>query len=189
MAAPGVLFAGAAIAGPFGFDLKSSVEPSRLYSFCEEGDGGHWNYECTTAPKPHPDMDTYLLHFVKGVGVCGVRSAITDIYTDSSGSILRNKTDSIANQIKLKYGQWSIKIDELEGNSFDSPLFWTYSLSEGLRDYDYYWGSSGLSAAHRSSIDRILVMTEAFSSSEGLILIDFYTPLTSLPLKARVACA
>ncbi|MCY4054654.1 MAG: hypothetical protein OXF67_02060, partial [Cyanobacteria bacterium MAG CAR4_bin_6] len=35
MAAPGMLFAGAAIAGPFGFDLKSSVEPSRLYSFCE----------------------------------------------------------------------------------------------------------------------------------------------------------
>ena len=51
----GLLFAGAATAGPFGFDLKSSVEPSRAYGFCSERDDSlYFNFECTTAPKPHP---------------------------------------------------------------------------------------------------------------------------------------
>ncbi|MXW41341.1 MAG: hypothetical protein F4Z75_09445 [Synechococcus sp. SB0668_bin_15] len=172
----GALFAGAATAGPFGFDLESSVEPSRLYSFCSEGDG-HWNYLCTTAPKPHPEMDTYLVRFVKNVGICGVRGVITDIYTDRSGSHLRSQTDSIANQIKIKYGQYSFKIDELEGRSFDSPSLWMYSLSEGLRDYYYYWNLSDLPAAHRSSINSIIVNATAFSISEGYLLVDFYTPL------------
>lgn len=173
----GVLFAGAATAGPFGFDLESSVEPWRLYSFCEENDSYYWNYLCTTAPKPHPEMDIYLVRFVKNVGICGVRDVITDIYTDGSGSNLRVKTDGIANQIKIKYGQYSVKFDGLKGRSFDSPSLWMYSLSEGLRDYYYYWNSSDLPAAHRSSINSIVVSAKAFSGSEGHLLVDFYTPL------------
>ena len=120
IAVPGLLFAGAATAGPFGFDLKSSVEPSRAYRFCSEGDG-HWNYKCTTAPKPHPEIDSYLVRFVKGVGVCGVRGAITNIYTDESGSHLRITTDSIANQIKLK-GLMYVSAQESKSLSSTSVL-------------------------------------------------------------------
>ena len=143
MEVPGLLFAGAATAGPFGFDLKSSVEPSRLYSFCEEGDG-YFQYLCTIAPKPHPDIDTYLIRFAKGVGVCNIRGVITDVYTDESGYGLSAKTDRIANQDSLKYGPWSRKIDEVE--SYDSPSQWMHSLRKGLRIYGYNWDSSDLSA-------------------------------------------
>jgi len=79
MAAPGLLFAGAAAAaGPFGFDLKSSVEPSRLYSFCEENDN-RYNFICITAPKPHPDIDIYFIRFVKDVGVCEILGVIREV--------------------------------------------------------------------------------------------------------------
>ena len=56
----GFLCASAAMAGPFGFDLEDSRKPSGVYSFCEEtGRGKFFNYECTTAPKAHPDMESY----------------------------------------------------------------------------------------------------------------------------------
>ena len=178
-----LLCASAATAGPFGFDLESSVEPSKAYSFCSEVDGSS-NYKCTTAPSPHPEIDLYFVRFVRGVGVCGVRGAITDIYTDGGGSSLRVKTDGIANQIKLKYGQYSIKVDKSKSRSSDQPSLWMYSLSEGLRDYYYYWDSSDLSAAHRSSIDGIAVNAGAFNSNEGYLLVDFRTPLEDACEKA-----
>lgn len=185
MGVPGLLFAGAATAGPFGFDLKSSVEPSRLYGFCSEGDG-HWNYQCTTAPKPHPEIDTYLVRFVKGVGVCGVRGWISDIYTDKSGSVLRTKTDSIANQIKLKYGQWTFQGDRMNNDStFNPPSLWMLQLAQGERYYEYGWSLSDLSSAHRNNIDSILLQAKAFSSNEGSLLIDFYTVLEDACEKAQ----
>ena len=187
MAAPGMLFAGAAIAGPFGFDLKSSVEPSRLYSFCEEGDA-LLNYTCTTAPKPHPDIDTYLIRFVKDVGVCRIRGAITEVYTDESGSNLRFTTDRIADQVSLKYGPWSAKIDEVDG--YDSPSLWMHSLREGRRYYAYLWFPSNLSAAHRNSIATHIEVFSAASDlpllrNSGVVLIDFYTPLEDACDKAQ----
>ncbi|MCY4235987.1 MAG: hypothetical protein OXE74_06790 [Cyanobacteria bacterium MAG CAR2_bin_4] len=100
MAAPGMLFAGAAIAGPFGFDLKSSVEPSRLYSFCEEFDDNFFNFYCTTAPKPHPDMEFYYVSFVQSVGVCAVQGIGKDINDTRWGYETRYKTDIISNQIR-----------------------------------------------------------------------------------------
>jgi len=183
MAAPGLLFAGAAAAaGPFGFDLKSSVEPSRLYSFCEENDG-YYNFICITAPKPHPDIDIYFIRFVKDVGVCQIVGVIREVYTDDSGSNLRARTDHIADQVSLKYGPWSAKGDKIEG--YDEPSLWMYSLREGRRLYAYRWDSSDLSTAHRSSIDSIVVQARAFDRNEGFVQIYFDTPLEDACDKAQ----
>ncbi|MXW11496.1 MAG: hypothetical protein F4Z73_01175 [Synechococcus sp. SB0668_bin_13] len=167
---------------------KSSVEPSRLYSFCEEEDG-YFQYICTIAPKPHPDIDTYLIRFAKGVGVCNIRGVITDVYTDESGSGLRAKTDRIANQVSLKYGPWSRKIDEVEG--YDSPSQWMHLLRKGLRIYGYNWDSSDLSAGHRSSITTSISIFSAapdtllLGRNLGWVFIDFDTPLEDACDKAQ----
>ena len=180
----GLLFAGAAIAGPFGFDLKSSVEPSRAYRLCSKGDGS-WNYECITAPKPHPEMDFYLVRFVKDVGVCGVRGVSMDIPDDGSGSNLRGHADYIANQLKHKYGQWSDKVDWLDNDSvFDELPYWMFSLSRGERYYGYRWSSTDLPIEHRSSIDEIVLWTVAENKSAGWFVVEFTTPLEDACEKA-----
>ncbi len=56
-------------ANPFGFETnKHPLE----YEYCKKEPGlfrGH-GYTCSSAPRPHPDLDEYALQFVEGVGLC-----------------------------------------------------------------------------------------------------------------------
>ena len=183
----GLLFAGAATAGPFGFDLKSSVEPSRAYGFCKELDDSlSFNFECTTAPKPHPNMSVYYLTFLKGIGVCDVRGASSYIPDNESGSDLRFYTDLIADQLKRKYGQWGHKYDEMNNDSiFSQPSSsWMSQLEKGERDYIYIWRSWDLPPEYRSSIYGITLGAMAEDSKTGWFYVDFITPLDDACQKA-----
>ena len=182
MAAPGVLFAGAAIAGPFGFDLKSSVEPSRLYSFCselnDEVDGyndGRYNFICTTAPKSHPAMEFYQVSFVEGVGVCGIQGYGKDISDSRWGYHTKIQVDRIANQIKTKYGLWDEKLDDIYSRSplYDDPEDFMMSILEEERYYGYEW------ILHKSinSIKEISVVAQATNQDTGWVFVEFLTSL------------
>ncbi|KKZ11351.1 MAG: hypothetical protein TQ37_07270 [Candidatus Synechococcus spongiarum 15L] len=183
---PGLLFAGAAAAGPFGFDLKSSVEPSQVYSFCSKIDSSWLNFECTIAPKPHPEMQYYYMRFVKDVGVCVVRGVGIDIPDDGSGSSLRFYTDLIADQLKHKYGQWGYKYDELNDDSifYQPSSSWMSQLERGERSYLYVWSSSDLPVEHQNSIDHIILEATAENGKTGWFYIDFTTPLDDACQKA-----
>ena len=182
----GVVFAGAAAAGPFGFDLKSSVEPSQVYSFYSKIDSSWLNFECTIAPKPHPEMQYYYMRFVKDVGVCVVRGAGIDIPDDGSGSSLRFYTDLIADQLKHKYGQWGYKYNELNDDSifYQPSSSWMSQLERGERSYLYVWSSSDLPVEHQNSIDHIILEATAENSKTGWFYIDFTTPLDDACQKA-----
>ena len=182
MAAPGMLFAGAAIAGPFGFDLKSSVEPSRLYSFCEETDSGWFNYDCTTAPKPHPDMEFYLVSFVQGVGVCGVKGVGKDVLDNRFGDYTRSEVTRIANQVKLKYGSWSKRFDDIDSYNplWDHPADWMMSILEEEKYYGYEW----IFSKQRNGIEEIHVLASAINQGTGYVIVEFYTTLEDFCEKA-----
>jgi len=175
MAAPGVLFAGAAIAGPFGFDLKSSVEPSRLYSFCEEFDDNWFNYYCTTAPKSHSDIEIYYVRFVQDVGLCSMLDIGKDIHDTRWGYETREKTDTIANQIRLKYGPYNEKIDDIYPRSalHGDPEDWMMSVLEEERYYGYVWTFF----RPKNDIKEIRIFAEATSKDTGYFIVNFDTYL------------
>ena len=153
----GLLLTSAAMAGPFGFDLEDPRKPSEAYRFCENTEGGV-NFACTTAPKPHPDMEGYVVRFVEGVGTCQIMGLSRDVYDGGSGIIFRHNVDNIANQLKHKYGQWGQKVDTLiENTIFDQPSEWMFSLTRGERAYSYIWFSSDLSIEHHNRINSIIL--------------------------------
>lgn len=171
---PGLLFAGAAVAGPFGFDMADSRKPSEAYRFCGESSGGFFNFECTTAPKPHPDMEYYLMSFVEGVGVCGLKAIGRDIPDNNRGSNTRFETERLANQVKLKYGSWSEKSNFLVSNSiWDEPEDWMMSIMQEDRYYSYTWD---LSRAI-NGINSIYLAAMAINRNTGYVIAEFYTSL------------
>lgn len=174
---PGLLFAGAAMAGPFGFNLEDSRKPSEAYRFCEEINGVFFNFGCTTAPKPHPDMEYYHVGFVEGVGVCRVRGVGKDIRDSRWGDWIRSQVDKIANQVKLKYGSWSEKYDDIDAYSatWYNPEDWMMSILEDERYYGYLWELQ----KPRYGIKSIYVYAGARDVSTGYVDVQFETELQS----------
>lgn len=98
------------IEGLFGFKTTTKKNPEKLYSYCKNVG---FYYDCASAPKPHPDMESYPIVFDDDIGVCRV-SGITK-YIPKSGQ-LKLKADDIANKVKNKYGKWDEKISD--GDSY-----------------------------------------------------------------------
>ena len=69
--------AGADSGNPFGFETnKHPLE----YEYCKKEPGlfrGH-GYKCSSAPRPHPDLEEYALQFVEDVGLCSIVAARED---------------------------------------------------------------------------------------------------------------
>lgn len=86
---------------PFGFETQT--HPLKMES-CHPFDSDelhsrHW-YECTSAPRPHPQIRRHLLQFVEGVGLC-------TIFAESVGYKYENlfiESERIRLQIERKYG-------------------------------------------------------------------------------------
>ena len=83
---------------PFGFETnKHPLE----YEYCKKEPGlfrGH-GYKCSSAPRPHPDLEVYKLQFVEDVGLCLIVGR-------HEGWVLNvvNLMDNLKSQIANKYG-------------------------------------------------------------------------------------
>ncbi len=83
---------------PFGFETnKHPLE----YEYCKKEPGlfrGH-GYKCSSAPRPHPDLEVYKLQFVEDVGVCVIVGSYEGWFLNV-GNFVGNFKSQIAN----KYG-------------------------------------------------------------------------------------
>lgn len=130
------LSAAPVVAGPFGFDTSSKTNPADIYSYCERSSDSPYGVSCTSAPKPHPDIDMYYISFVKGIGVCSIGAGVFSIDDNTRGTFTKFKTDEIANQVKTKYGNWTEKTDWISSASiWDEYGDWMMSLKTKDRYY------------------------------------------------------
>ena len=120
----GALFAGSPSAradsgNPFGFETnKHPLE----YEYCKK-ERPYW-YECSSAPRMHPDIEKYILHFVEDVGLCVIGAYS---YKDSPEN-MKNMVEKFREQITQKYGSPTQKSEE------DSAYYW--DQKEGFKDGD-----------------------------------------------------
>ena len=109
----GALFAGSPSAradsgNPFGFETdKHPLE----YEYCEKAEANafkkqYW-YECSSAPRIHPDIEAYFLHFVEDIGLCQILVDSFD-FNDKLGK----KFERFKRQIAKKYGPPNRKSEE-----------------------------------------------------------------------------
>ena len=92
----GSLSARADSGNPFGFETnKHPLE----YEYCKKEPGlfrGH-GYKCSSAPRPHPDLEEYKLQFVEDVGLCFIVGR-------HEGRLAGVIIDNFKGQIANKYG-------------------------------------------------------------------------------------
>ncbi len=166
-----ILFSSGAYAGPFGFDLEKS--PSE-YSFCDAKD--EFNYSCTTAPKTHPDMESYVIKYVEGVGVCLVRGIGNDISDNPAGTSTKSQSERLTGQLSQKYGKNTEILDFLmDGSIWDESEDWMMGLMKNER---YYFVSWDLKVAPVDGVSGVYLAAKALSQSTGYIVVEFLTPVS-----------
>ncbi len=107
---------------PFGFETnKHPLE----YEYCKKEPGlfrGH-GYKCSSAPRPHPDLEEYALQFVEDVGVCFIAAR----HQPKPFTNLKDMFETFHRQIAKKYGPpTSRKIKRPDRNE-DSSYQWVPS--------------------------------------------------------------
>ena len=85
---------------PFGFETNK--HPLK-YDYCKKTPKFLRNhgYSCSTAPRPHPDLESYSLQFVEGVGLCRIQSLSTNFVSDMD---FTHAIEVLKSQIARKYG-------------------------------------------------------------------------------------
>lgn len=135
-----LLFIGARLAaigqeGPFGISM--GAKPSDYG--CEQTSSDTM-YICTDVPKEHPDLSLYIVYYLPETGIAAVQAFGDKKKDDNHGRKVRQEIDQIANQISLKYGEWSEHIDYIDpGSLWDEQKHWARSVRTGDRSYSYVW--------------------------------------------------
>ena len=101
----GALFTGSLSAwadsgNPFGFETKTHPQE---YEYCKKEPGlfRDHGYKCSSAPRPHPDLEEYALQFVEDVGLCSI-TALSNAFLQ--GYTADAKFEMFKDQISKKYG-------------------------------------------------------------------------------------
>lgn len=106
---------------PFGFE--TNTHPLE-YEYCKKEPSlvkGLYGYRCSSAPRPHPELEDYFLFFVEDVGLCSIWTRNLDLEPQPV-------VESFKEQIAKKYGAPTRKTDNL----LNSPGF-----EKGTYGYDW----------------------------------------------------
>ena len=129
--------AAAESANPFGFETDRDP---LAYGYCKKNRAFRSHgYTCESAPLAHPDIDTYTLQFVKGIGLC--RIEISQRYTGSEVA----PAELFKQQIIAAYGQPINKPPASNSQEDMEPAF--SEITEGQdndhKEQRFYWKPEG----------------------------------------------
>ena len=120
---------------PFGFETNKHP---LTYEYCKKMETTSfklgYEYECSSAPRKHPDIRRIHLHFVEDVGLCSIKAMSFDFLGDDR----RDPVDSFKDRVAQKYGPPTSKTEEGDlKDPFSSNVKYRY-------DWDQRAGFSGL---------------------------------------------
>ena len=165
---------------PFGFDV--TVSPTE-YDYCSSDGKGF--YTCTSAPKPHPEFESYALLFVDpGVssphrGICKLIATGKRIEADYYGQITTEKLEDIKEQLKKKYGNPSQEFNRLmPGAVAQGAQYWMREIYQKKRVYEYFWFRN----PKVGSVSALSLVAKAVSDSDAIVILGFeYNYLNGCP--------
>lgn len=155
---------------PFGLDLDK--HPTKYG--CSLIQNGKYRYHCGTVPKPHPELEAYVVKYARGVGICSVGAIGKTIRNDKYGFTTKERVDTIAKQLKRKYGVETKKYDRLfTGSIWDEPDDWMMGVLKQERFYGYVWSTEdGFKPV--AEVAKIGVFATAVANDAGFVKLEFY---------------
>lgn len=154
--------------GPFGVSMGTPVESLN----CDASDTPTMYY-CESLPKPHPDMDVYIVQSTPASGVCWVKALGKDISDNGFGLNVQSSVDKLKDQIASKYGAKFEAFDFLVyGSLWDQPDDWMMGLALEDRYYAYTWTSSS-GYVSVSDVEGIYLGAHGSSGNSAYIVVEF----------------
>lgn len=155
--------------GPFGFEIGSDLSS---YENCSKGENLGF-YVCTSAKKEHPGMETYVVQYFEGIGICWVKGIGKDISDNGLGYSTKGTADKLKNQVAKVYGEPTDLFDFLSyGSIWDDLDDWMMGLAQQERYYTYAWSTED-GYQKVKGIDQIMISAKATSSNKGYVVIEF----------------
>jgi hypothetical protein len=154
-------------AGPFGFDLNK--QPPSIY--CKAKETATY-FKCTSAPKPHSMMESYIIQYTDAAGICWLKAVGFTQDVNIYGDELTSRLALIGKQISKKYGPPNENIDELrDGSIWDEPRDYMMSM---LKDERWTWQKWNLDKAANQGLHTIYVNPDALSRDRAYVTVEFY---------------
>ena len=111
----GISCAEAESENPFGFE--TNTHPLE-YGYCKrtesKKDEAYFRYQCSSAPRMHPDIENIFLEFVEDVGLCFIDAA-----SFASSKKIEDRVDRFKDQIVEKYGPPTHKTEDESDYRYD----------------------------------------------------------------------
>ena len=145
----------AAQEGPFGFErgmTKAQVE-RRVGPATPTSASDAWTF--TTAPKPNPHFDFYVLFFSPTQGLLKVVGSGKDIETEDTGSALQSEFDVIVAGVKQTFGAPEHLFNFCNEDTMDcsDDTAWMLGLKEKNRTLSAYWNKRSAPVRSVTMID------------------------------------
>lgn len=155
--------------GPFGFDVGSDISE---YANCSKLDQPGI-YQCSSAKKPHPDIEFYVVKHFDEVGICWIKGIGNDINDNGYGTNTKAQVDKIKSQIEGVYGDSTKSFNFLSaGSIWDEGNDWMMGVVREERYYNFFWTEDD-GYIKIKKIDSIYLTANALSSSKGYFSIEF----------------
>ena len=148
----------------FGINMGDDPE---AHGCSVDEDHGHI-YLCSEVSRHHPDIETYAVFSIEETGVSVVKGIGHTQDNDKYGISIRGKIDKIANQLAIKYGEWSVHRDRIRSSGiWDDADEWARSVRQGERSYYYIW------ELEDNDITDIYIGAKALGFDETYLVVEF----------------
>ncbi len=168
------LIAGIIFAGPFGLDMGMSLDQLRSLTGEDPELFQDDRYE-VNPPNAHDMFEAYIVQVSPKYGVVWIKAIGKDITTNGHGTQLKRAFDNLVASIERTYGNYDKTDYLMRGSIWNEPE----DFMMGIVKQDRYLGVRWLEEAGSNlpaDISSIYMTAEASSSSEGHIILEYYSP-------------
>ena len=121
-----------------------------------------------SAPKPHPDFNSYVLLFSPTKGLIKIMAYSKDISTNSFGDAIRSKFAELDSALKKRYGEGTDMDFLQDGSLWTDPQYWMIGLLKQERHLTTYWNFQASSKLKLLSLE-----AQASNTETGQIVLSY----------------
>lgn len=160
--------------GPFG--LAMGILPAELnQAFGFKNTSDRPSQFVGVPPKPVPDFESYFVTATPVEGICILGAIQSLSVVNDSGDQLKQRVDSVAEMLAVKYGEHTEKMDFGSQERYRrNSEYWMMYLMKDAVTYAYSWQTGKKNKSLPNGIDHIEVFASASSLNAGAVIIKYY---------------
>jgi hypothetical protein len=153
-----------AVSAPFG--IRMGAAKSELTIAAEPNP---WMVKLASVPRPHPDMETYIVQVTPKAGVCFVKAVGKTLTTNADGADMRTVFNDLKTQLEGVYGPGQVHDRLSPGSIWNEPRDYMMGMVKGERTLMVVWsGQLG------PGLERVGLIMKGLSRESAYAVVEYY---------------